>query len=81
MPDRGDRSAEEPAAPARSGVSPEEVRSFRSQLTKGADVVDPTTWAGSIPQAQGIAPRVRRSPSAMALRCGYATRHNSASTK
>ena len=23
------------------------------------DVVDPTTWAGSIPQVQGIAPRVR----------------------
>lgn len=42
-----------------SGISPEEVRSFRSQLTKGADVVDPTTWAGSIPQVQGIAPRVR----------------------
>jgi DMSO/TMAO reductase YedYZ molybdopterin-dependent catalytic subunit/thiosulfate reductase cytochrome b subunit len=25
----------------------------------GEDVVDPTTWAGSVPQAQGIAPRVR----------------------
>jgi sulfoxide reductase catalytic subunit YedY len=35
------------------------VRSFRSQVTKGEDVVDPTTWAGSIPQVQGIAPRVR----------------------
>ena len=30
-----------------------------SQLTKGEDVVDPTTWAGSVPQVQGIAPRVR----------------------
>ncbi len=28
-------------------------------MTKGEDVVDPTTWAGSIPQVQGIAPRVR----------------------
>jgi len=35
------------------------VRSFRSQLTTGEDVVDPTTWAGSVPQAHGIAPRVR----------------------
>lgn len=59
MPDRGDQSAEELPAPAPSGISPEEVRSFRSQLTKGVDVVDPTTWAGSIPQVQGIAPRVR----------------------
>lgn len=35
------------------------MRSFRSQLTTGEDVVDPTTWAGSVPQAHGIAPRVR----------------------
>ncbi len=32
---------------------------FRSQLTKGEDVVDPATWAGSIPAARGIAPRLR----------------------
>jgi len=38
---------------------PEVVRSFRLQLTAGHDVVDPATWAGSIPQAHGIAPRVR----------------------
>jgi sulfoxide reductase catalytic subunit YedY len=46
-------------APAASGVSPEALESFRLQLTKGEDVVDPTTWAGSLPQAHGIAPRVR----------------------
>ena len=40
-------------------ASPEAVRSFRSQLTMGEDAVDPTTWAGSVPQAHGIAPRVR----------------------
>jgi sulfoxide reductase catalytic subunit YedY len=45
--------------PAPSSVSPEAVRSFRWQLTAGEDVVDPTTWAGSVPQAHGIAPRVR----------------------
>ncbi len=53
-PPRGDLRA-----PAPSGVSPEAVRSFRSQLTMGEDAVDPTTWAGSVPQAQGIAPRMR----------------------
>ncbi|MGI8680641.1 MAG: cytochrome b/b6 domain-containing protein, partial [Mycobacteriales bacterium] len=45
--------------PAPSSVSPEAVRSFRWQLTAGEDVVDPTTWAGSVPQAHGVAPRVR----------------------
>ena len=53
-PPRGDL-----CAPAPSGFSPKAVRSFRSQLTMGEDAVDPTTWAGSVPQAQGIAPRVR----------------------
>ena len=42
-----------------AGVTPEVVASFRSQLTVGEDVVDPTTWAGSVPVAHGIAPRVR----------------------
>ena len=42
-----------------AGVTPEVVASFRSQLTVGEDVVDPTTWAGSVPVARGIAPRVR----------------------
>ena len=46
-------------APAPSGVSPEALQSFRSQLTVGEDVVDPTTWAGSVPEATGIAPRLR----------------------
>jgi methionine sulfoxide reductase catalytic subunit len=35
------------------------VSDFREQLTKGKDVVDPKTWAGAIPAAFGIAPRVR----------------------
>jgi DMSO/TMAO reductase YedYZ molybdopterin-dependent catalytic subunit/thiosulfate reductase cytochrome b subunit len=60
MSDRVDRPPpEDLPAPASSRLSPESVRSFRSQLTTGEDVVDPTTWAGSVPQAQGIAPRVR----------------------
>jgi hypothetical protein len=46
-------------APAPSGVSPDTLVTFRSQLTTGHDVVDPSNWAGRVPQAQGIAPRVR----------------------
>ena len=45
--------------PASSSVSPDVVRSYRSQLTVGEDVVDPATWAGSVPHVNGIAPRVR----------------------
>ena len=33
--------------------------SFRGQLTVGEDQVDPATWAGSLPVAHAIAPRVR----------------------
>jgi len=46
-------------APAPSSISPETVSSYRSQLTRGEDIVDPATWAGSVPQVHGIAPRVR----------------------
>ena len=49
----------ERANPSSLPASPQVVRSFRSQLTVGKDVIDPATWAGSVPQAQGIAPRVR----------------------
>ena len=45
--------------PPPAGVSPDDLRSYRWQLTPGEDVIDPTTWAGSIPQVNGIAPRVR----------------------
>jgi sulfoxide reductase catalytic subunit YedY len=37
----------------------EEKSSFRTQLSSGEDTVDPSSWAGSIPVASGIAPRVR----------------------
>src|SRR5689334_20844354 len=45
--------------PAQSNVSPDLVRSYRWQLTPGEDVIDTATWAGSIPQVNGVAPRVR----------------------
>lgn len=40
-------------------MPPQTPRSFRAQLTTGEDVVNPTTWAGSVPEAKGIAPRIR----------------------
>lgn len=39
--------------------TPDGVRGLRERLTQGEDVVDPKTWAGSIPAASGIAPRLR----------------------
>ena len=35
------------------------MTALREQLTKGENSVDPRTWAGSIPAAYGIAPRLR----------------------
>src|SRR5665213_983553 len=42
-----------------SGASAQIPYDFRSHLTLGEDVVDPATWAGSVPAAHGIAPHVR----------------------
>jgi DMSO/TMAO reductase YedYZ molybdopterin-dependent catalytic subunit/thiosulfate reductase cytochrome b subunit len=49
----------EPSASTSSKVTPAALISFREQLTKGGDVVDPLTWAGSVPAQSGVAPRVR----------------------
>ena len=46
-------------APAPAGVSPDTVRDWRWQLTPGEDQINTATWAGSVPQVNGIAPRVR----------------------
>ncbi len=40
-------------------ISPKTVSELRARLTKGEDIVDPEAWAGSIPAAFGIAPRLR----------------------
>ncbi|HEY8072461.1 MAG TPA: molybdopterin-dependent oxidoreductase [Labilithrix sp.] len=42
-----------------SGLTPRDVRDYRAKLTRGEDVVHPEAWAGSIPVATGIAPRLR----------------------
>jgi thiosulfate reductase cytochrome b subunit len=56
-----DRDASPQASPSarQAGVSPDTVRSYRYQLRPGEDVIDTATWAGSVPQVNGIAPRVR----------------------
>jgi methionine sulfoxide reductase catalytic subunit len=41
------------------GISPRAVSDLRERLTKGEDIVDPKSWAGSVPAAFGIAPRLR----------------------
>jgi sulfoxide reductase catalytic subunit YedY len=48
-----------PASSTRSAVSPVLVHSYRLELTRGEDVIDTQTFAGSIPQLRGVAPRVR----------------------
>jgi thiosulfate reductase cytochrome b subunit len=39
--------------------SPTALVDFRARLSRGENVVDPENWAGAMPAAQGIAPRVR----------------------
>ena len=46
-------------SPGMRRLSPEALSELRERLTKGMDTVDPRTWAGSIPAAFGIVPRVR----------------------
>ena len=40
-------------------TGPGDVVDYRTLLLQGEDVVDPGTWAGSLPASSGIAPRVR----------------------
>ncbi len=58
MPD-GDPPGDTTPSGRSAGITPDVVRGYRSQLTSGEDVIDPATWAGSVPQVNGIAPRVR----------------------
>jgi methionine sulfoxide reductase catalytic subunit len=55
----GDPAPEDLPPPGASGVPRGIVRSYRSQLKPGEDVIDVATWAGSVPQVNGVAPRVR----------------------
>jgi sulfoxide reductase catalytic subunit YedY len=47
-----------PVAPS-SGDSQDVVRGYRRELTAGEEEVDPASWAGSVPPASGVPPRVR----------------------
>lgn len=48
-------SAKGPVSPSPFDAS----TSFRDQLTVGEEVIDPATFAGSIPAEKGVAPRIR----------------------
>ena len=50
--------ASRPVAAA-ADVTPAAVDDYRQRLSRGEDVIDPERWAGSLPAARGIAPRVR----------------------
>ena len=55
-----DGSPVEQRRPSNGGANESDPgASYRGQLTSGEDIVDPSTWAGSVPVAHGIAPRVR----------------------
>ena len=58
VPQAQDSNGQDPAG-GTSKLNPQALREFRAQLTRGENVVDPTTWAGSVPAQTGIAPRVR----------------------
>src|SRR4051794_29536550 len=53
------RPDNEAPPPHASGASADVPASFRSALTLGEDVVDVSTWAGSVPAVHGVAPKVR----------------------
>jgi DMSO/TMAO reductase YedYZ molybdopterin-dependent catalytic subunit/thiosulfate reductase cytochrome b subunit len=53
------RQTADTSPPSRDRVSPKAVSDLRERLTKGENIVDPTAWAGAIPAAFGIAPRLR----------------------
>jgi sulfoxide reductase catalytic subunit YedY len=54
-----DPTSGKPRRPAPSSAVPDVAQNFRGQLTRGEDVIDPATWAGSVPHANGVAPRLR----------------------
>ena len=57
MAKRADESSSRP--PGSEHLTPEAIQDYRAKLTRGEDIVHPDAWAGSIPAASGIAPRLR----------------------
>ncbi|GAA3766335.1 hypothetical protein GCM10022240_18560 [Microbacterium kribbense] len=45
--------------PADAVLTPDSVRAFRTRLKQPEDTIDPSTWAGSVPDVRGTAPHVR----------------------
>ncbi len=54
-----DRSNPPAGTPPPGRVSPQAMDALRERLTRGEDVIDPETFAGAIPAAFGIVPRLR----------------------
>jgi DMSO/TMAO reductase YedYZ molybdopterin-dependent catalytic subunit/thiosulfate reductase cytochrome b subunit len=57
MAKRADESSSRP--PGSEHLTPEVIQDYRAKLTRGEDIIHPDAWAGSIPAASGIAPRLR----------------------
>jgi sulfoxide reductase catalytic subunit YedY len=53
------RPPERDAPGSAATTSPESLVSYRDRLTRGEDAIDPDRWAGSLPAASGVSPRVR----------------------
>ena len=53
------KQANRGSQPSVHDTAPGAVAEYRQLLSWDENVVDPQTWAGSVPAAQGIAPRVR----------------------
>lgn len=49
----------DPEGPSASPSATATPNDYRARLSRGENEIDPETWAGSLPAAQGIAPRIR----------------------
>ena len=56
MAERGEADADAVPTPH---DNPHAMHDYRARLTRGEEVIDPEAWAGAIPAASGIAPRLR----------------------
>ena len=57
MAKRADESSSRP--PGSEHLTPAAIEDYRAKLTRGEDIIHPDAWAGAIPAASGIAPRLR----------------------
>jgi hypothetical protein len=55
------KRADEPSSrpPGSERLTPQVIEDYRAKLTRGEDIIHPDAWAGAMPAASGIAPRLR----------------------